>query len=264
MNTSDVNHELHELLDQLCAGTLSDSERGLLNEMLRSDDENCAVYLRYMAIHASLSYDGHGITSRSLSSGRETGDDEVPSNHEVLSNQVVQIAPRRPRAKMALAVATVCISLFAMFFVVPPVYEALTRRLAGGAPAEITGTTDALWVDGQTSWTRGAHLDAGNRLELKSGLVELWYPDGVRVVLEGPCIYVVEGRRAGRLQAAGSLRLRCCNSSRASLFTPPRPASKIWARNSVSKCKKKETRKSSCSAARWKWLIMQCARSVFA
>lgn len=195
MSTFDGKRELYDLLDRLCAGALSESDRQLLNELLRNSDENCAIYLRYVAIHASLSYDGREIKSFSPPGCRQAVDDDQPSS------QSAQIEPRRPRRRVAMAVTMVALLLLATCFIVPRVYEALTR---GGPPpktvmAEITGTNKVVWADGQISRTRGAHLGVGDRLDLASGLVELWYRDGARVVLEGPCQFVVEGRSTGRL-----------------------------------------------------------------
>ena len=189
MDTLDGYSELHSLIDQLCAGALSDSDRRLLNDLLRNSDENCAVYLRYMAIHASLAYVGREITSFAPSIRRQVVDDDQPSRRSV------ERVRRRPY--VAVAAATVVLLLTAIYFIVPPLYTALTRV---AVVAEITGTDEARWADGEVGARQGAQLAAGDRLELESGRVELWYPDGVRIVLEGPCNYIVEGRRAGRLQ----------------------------------------------------------------
>ena len=72
---------------------------------------------------------------------------------------------------------------------------------------------------------QGAQLAAGNRMALESGLVELWYPDGVRVVVEGPCDFVVEGRLAGRLQR-GKLAAQIVQQS-ARGFTIKTPTARV-------------------------------------
>jgi len=66
------------------------------------------------------------------------------------------------------------------------------------APARVGGNTLARW-DGPTP--PGEELQRGDRLRLRSGLVEIHFASQARVVLEGPAEMTIEGPNACRLTA---------------------------------------------------------------
>ena len=54
--------------------------------------------------------------------------------------------------------------------------------------ARITGTFQCQPADGSTAITQGGQVRLGNRFALASGLVEISYTSGAKVLLQGPCI----------------------------------------------------------------------------
>jgi len=63
----------------------------------------------------------------------------------------------------------------------------------------ITGMMDVTWSDDQTATVNGANVSLGRRYALASGLMEITYDMGAKVILQGPCTYEVESRDGGFL-----------------------------------------------------------------
>jgi len=63
----------------------------------------------------------------------------------------------------------------------------------------VTNLIDAAWADEQTATVYGANVSLGRKYALASGLMEISYDSGAKVILEGPVIYRVESRHGGFL-----------------------------------------------------------------
>jgi hypothetical protein len=74
------------------------------------------------------------------------------------------------------------------------------------APAQFTfvgivsGMVDCQWADESTVTYPGAAVALNRRYALKSGLMELTYDSGAKVILQGPCEYTVESVCGGYLK----------------------------------------------------------------
>ena len=75
----------------------------------------------------------------------------------------------------------------------------------------VTGLADVQWADEQTATIYGANISLGRRYALASGLLEITYDTGAKVILQGPCTYEVESRDRGFL-AIGKLTARLDNA----------------------------------------------------
>ncbi len=65
----------------------------------------------------------------------------------------------------------------------------------------ITGMADVEWSDDPDYLPpAGIHVSLGRDYKLDSGLMEITYDSGARVILEGPCTYEVESARGGYLE----------------------------------------------------------------
>ena len=75
--------------------------------------------------------------------------------------------------------------------------------------AKLTGTKDAVWTSARHQPTISSRLLSGQRLNLESGLIELHFKTGVRVVVAGPAELVLGGQDQGLEQPniAGFLKL---------------------------------------------------------
>jgi hypothetical protein len=63
----------------------------------------------------------------------------------------------------------------------------------------ITGMVDCKWADTDTKAFNGAHVPLGRRYALVSGLMEITYDTGAKVILQGPVTYEVKSAAGGYL-----------------------------------------------------------------
>jgi hypothetical protein len=71
----------------------------------------------------------------------------------------------------------------------------------------ITDMVDCMWADPKTETISGARVSLGREYALKSGLMEISYDTGAKVILQGPVTYEVESGSSGYL-AIGKLTAR--------------------------------------------------------
>ncbi len=71
----------------------------------------------------------------------------------------------------------------------------------------VTGMVDVKWADINTSTERNNNVPLGRKYALSSGLMEITYDTGAKVILQGPCTYKVDSRAGGYL-AVGKLTAR--------------------------------------------------------
>ncbi len=75
----------------------------------------------------------------------------------------------------------------------------------------VTSMIDVRWADVQTATINKANVPLGRRYALASGLMEITYDTGAKVVLQGPCTYKVDSRDGGFL-GVGKLTARLDNA----------------------------------------------------
>jgi hypothetical protein len=68
-----------------------------------------------------------------------------------------------------------------------------------GGVGRITGMVECQWVDLHAQAFDGAHVTLGRKYDLVSGLVEITYDTGAKVILQGPVTYQVESANGGFL-----------------------------------------------------------------
>ena len=64
---------------------------------------------------------------------------------------------------------------------------------------KITGMVDCKWADPNTAAFHGANVLLGRKYALASGLMEITYDTGAKVILQGPVTYEVESKNGGFL-----------------------------------------------------------------
>jgi hypothetical protein len=77
--------------------------------------------------------------------------------------------------------------------------EGRGNSLSASIVGQITGMVDCQWSEPDTEAINGAHVPLGRRYALSSGLMELTYDTGARVILQGPVTYEVESPIGGYL-----------------------------------------------------------------
>ena len=73
--------------------------------------------------------------------------------------------------------------------------------------ARITGMVDCQWADPHTAPVGFDRVSLGRKYALASGLMEITYDTGAKVILQGPCTYEVESTTGGYL-SLGKLTAR--------------------------------------------------------
>lgn len=86
--------------------------------------------------------------------------------------------------------------------VVPPAHaDKHVDELANEFVGRITGMVDCEWADSHTAVPGLVAVPLGRKYALASGLLEITYDSGARVILQGPCIYQVDATAGGYLFA---------------------------------------------------------------
>jgi hypothetical protein len=73
-------------------------------------------------------------------------------------------------------------------------------ELAGPFVARLTLADGCRWLDGQDSPEPGDALAVGRSLHLASGVVEITYDIGARIILQAPAAFIVESSKSARLE----------------------------------------------------------------
>jgi hypothetical protein len=214
--------DLASLVEAMCRGTATHSDRDRLETLLR-DPANRAAYLAASRLHSELLWrwhrgrfevlgqreaDGGPRPAAARAKSSAAASPRLPSRGSFaafaglviswLSRQAIALARPVP---MSLLVASATITgLLAIAAAVSlPSISASGGAAARLPDAWITGVHEAKWRSSGASFGLADPLRAGTTLDLESGLVEIRYGTGATVVLEGPAVLRVEGRAAASL-----------------------------------------------------------------
>jgi len=167
--------ELTELCNALADQRLTDSQRVRLNAVLAASDEARRFYVRFAGMNASLC--GYAAELQS--------EEPAPQKPKLI---------RHPLAWWA-GIGAIAASVALVF--------ALREKAPLDEPASIawlTGAKDAQW-SGPNGPQPGDALEKGRRLDLQSGVAEVTFDSGARVVLEGPTSLGLDSAWAASLRS---------------------------------------------------------------
>jgi hypothetical protein len=234
-----IHSELAELLEASCFGELSSDQEQRLCDLVCHDAENRAHYVLFMHMNAMIERRaGHATEENSTVSCDEASEQDVSASPQTYSfllpshqNNVSFIASGWPIAYLAATVIlSIGIALAAVTEVSKPALIA-THRGSGSLDTfsslpnspqnsevvgKITGIVDCVYdVTGNRGHGAGksgqdvinATISLGDRFSLRSGLLEITYNTGARVILQGPVTYKVDSADGGFL-AVGKLTAR--------------------------------------------------------
>jgi hypothetical protein len=224
----DAIGELRELLAALREDVITDAQAERLTELLRSDREARQTYIRYMAIAAQL-HGGRADSAAPLGKQREaieglqclvgelpTVAASLPVGVEAFGGYPSALAPWGGLA-LSYAAAAVIVGIGLLIgwawqvstpqfdrpeFAgkpVRPIDAPIPSRLEKVAVGRITGMVDCHWADPREAPIGFDRIAAGRRYVLVSGLMEITYDTGARVILQGPCDYAVDSKSGGYL-----------------------------------------------------------------
>ena len=202
-----------EQLAQICEWTqalyderITPEQHAQLQEWVCRDKEACRVYVQYMNLCASIHWD-KSQEARPLPNGKAKASkppvlgflgDVFQAGTNFLSRSFV--------LTLLLAIGLPVIVLFILLIDIShqPVAKAPVPAPAAvqqtRAVAEITRTYDAKWSNGDTKLATGTKLLANQHFRLLSGLAEITFADGAKVLLEGPATFNAQNNRQGHLQ----------------------------------------------------------------
>jgi len=217
---------LLELVSAVCSKDASGNDFVALNSILLADEVSRRRYLSYCRMHASLRLDlrSHAAAQKACRQMDFESGASVPRDFTAAMN-APSIVPFgflsnalhgtigffSQELPFSLLVAAVLTSLglwFASMIYVsspdkiakdslPPVRPSVdpTLKVVG----KITGMVNCKWADPNTETSHGANVLLGRKYSLASGLIEISYDTGAKVILQGPVTYEVDSRDSGFL-----------------------------------------------------------------
>jgi len=236
MTRSDAyGDEMDRLLMALVDGGLGPGEQRRLEQMLREHPELQRYYVQYVTMHGWLEYDLGQSTPAAPAEVAEAGRGKSPAPVQSRS-PVLGFLDHLPedinwhthpmRFFTLIAVLTLTSWCGFYFYIRPALWgerEVAERRGETLLPfvAKLRYAVDAEWGGNQSlAPIVGSHLRQGRLLELKSGLAEIRFDSGANVVLEGPCVFTLDGENAGDLKL-GRLAARVPQEARGFVVDTP-------------------------------------------
>jgi hypothetical protein len=246
--TQSQRDELLELLVQLGEQTLSAAGAERLESLVLASDEARRQYHEFIHMAACLprmvgqsteaaQSNWDAVLQEALQPGpADPADSSLPSPASPRggawrrARRLIEV--REHPLQFGLFVTTLTLLCWTVFFTwVSPWWYGAPRdpSLAPSAAplqvvARVIGESSAVWESGAPQWPRGAALNQGRRLHLRSGLVELEFVGGARVILEGPCRFALIAADSGLLSQG---RLTANVSSAVAGFTVTTPLAEI-------------------------------------
>jgi hypothetical protein len=222
--------DLQLLLAEMLEGQLSDEQANDLRLLLQNDSLARREYVRQAVTHGMLQW----ITGASENGSGNRVQENV-SNDIENGNLTIHLRPSTPSLHlgdavgndtfsylatgwlMAYLVAAIVvgigISIAAITNVSQPstavchVDGSLQQHTPVVAPTNvgrITGMADCVWRNPKTAMAQNARVSRGQKLAIASGLLEISYNTGARVILQGPVTFEVESNNGGYI-AVGRL-----------------------------------------------------------
>ncbi len=185
MSLAFPSREFDDAVAAVCHGLATETEMRALNEVLRNDSRARDEYLMRVEMHARLASEpdlfaqpqGAGVDSaRSECSHGDGGFGFSPS---------VGAPARRGRVVQSLALAAGLMVIGAGAWGLWVKWAGMRHGTTSTAVAMLAGAVDAHWDQSTASLRVGSALEPG-WLRLKSGLAQVVFYSGARVVMEGP------------------------------------------------------------------------------
>ena len=198
-------------------GELTDDRWAEFVHLLGENDDACQLYVKYMdmsmllpSVLASLPDDDHPDF--------DLPDDEQPADDSyrflgflgsVYQGTVGFFSQDVPFSLLIGVVVTglgllagSLVSVTHHASIVRETSPAVTRPILAEKSdfvGRITNMIDVQWADVQTATVHGANVFPGRKFALSSGLMEITYQSGAKVVLQGPCTFEAQSRDGGFL-----------------------------------------------------------------
>lgn len=185
---TDDELELHEIWETLCDNKLTETQRHKLRSELQKSSLQRQLYIRYLSLHfwLRLRYSRYkdNLHSSELS--------ELVN--ELQSEDVAKNFARKQKFIFAIAAALLLMTLpIAIWKSNTQTSAAKNEEAYGRYAAMLTSTHKCAWANPQDARLIGDTIREGERIRLNSGLIELLFDSGAKVVLKGPADFQITG-----------------------------------------------------------------------
>jgi hypothetical protein len=236
-----ASSELWSLLAARCDGAMTPQSWERLNQLLRNDPDARRIYILHMDQHAALLWRYRdGVAEEGYPSGPVTvsvvpAGPTIPTFSAGLWHGAINcLSSGWP---LAYLIATVVLATGLLVAHRTPRFAAVP--FASHTPAvsdrslperevqlvgQVTGAVDCRWVKNGDSPAVGASVPVGYKCRLASGLLEITYSSGAKVLLQGPVTYTVESPAGGYL-SVGKLTARLDGNAKRGTLNAKLPGS---------------------------------------
>ena len=224
MDPADLQ-KIRSLADAVCSDTVADDELETLADLLRGDSEAQSSYLNYCRLHTELQFFFRGRQAHHSVLDKIHSQAAIPASSPPLGflgniyHGTIGFFSQEVPFSLLVATFVTALGLLAGSLVYVSQPKSIARTSPSRMPAnghlmpkqnivgKITDMVDVRWSDDQTATVHGANVPLGRKYALSSGLMEITYDTGAKVILQGPATYQVDSRDGGFL-SVGKLTAR--------------------------------------------------------
>ena len=214
MDPADLQ-KIRSLADAVCSDTVADDELETLADLLRGDSEAQSSYLNYCRLHTELQFFFRGRQAHHSVLDKIHSQAAIPASSPPLGflgniyHGTIGFFSQEVPFSLLVATFVTALGLLAGSLVYVSQPKSIARTSPSRMPAnghlmpkqnivgKITDMVDVRWSDDQTATVHGANVPLGRKYALSSGLMEITYDTGAKVVLQGPVTYEVDSRVGG-------------------------------------------------------------------
>jgi len=215
-NMDGVSEELRNLIAAYCDGACSPAERDRLEKLLDADEAAQYYYLMFTGVHAQLLWRSQGRRDEAKQLQRLAAEARSPATW------IGSLGPTcngmfdyfSQTGRMGLMLAVSCVLLLAGYMAWNRTASNRQFASASHAVGRITGMVDCQWSNPAEAAHLHHDVPHGQEFALKSGLLEITYNSGAKVILQGPATFIADSNRGGLL-TLGKLTALVQNNSAA-------------------------------------------------
>lgn len=193
----DVDEGTLHLIEAACDGTITADEQQQLDRAITANEAAARAYSEYFHTHSEL----HFLAK--LQRARNAALSHMPAETHKVRRQPSWLSRNKTRNTFVIA-TTIFFGVLLVLSTIPApnvVGDADKQDTPAPTVAEeiatLTGWHRIDWKEGYHLSGRDHRLRAGQKVAMLSGLAEITYDTGAKVVLEGPCEFVIGARDLG-------------------------------------------------------------------
>ncbi len=223
--------ELRRLLAALDEGELTERQEARIEQLVAEDVEARRFYLEFVFLLGQLRWDR--VQQKALEaslSNKSAATSPAAATSPLLGfltdglRQGMDMLGRTTTVSL-LAAAMVLGSLLTLLalWAAPTYRNWIDRSPSAPEPtlvARLVGAADCRWADPHAAPSIGTALFSGEKIEMLSGLAEIKFNSGARVILEGPVVFQCESRKSGFLHG-GRLTAKVSGEARGFMIGTP-------------------------------------------